>query len=130
MVVEHGSVYLEHPVADQGATRHMTVDDTTSTQAQVCFDVPKTVTPKIKILSPTLSAYSDKSILVVCRKRGITENQGTITGNRQSGENAGLPVSRGMVARDGFEPPTPAFSGPRSTPELPGQHELSIPDGF
>ena len=26
-----------------------------------------------------------------------------------------------MVARDGFEPPTPAFSGPRSTPELPGQ---------
>ncbi len=26
-----------------------------------------------------------------------------------------------MVARDGIEPPTPAFSGPRSTTELPGQ---------
>ena len=25
-----------------------------------------------------------------------------------------------MVARDGIEPPTPAFSGPRSTTELPG----------
>src|ERR1035438_7476556 len=25
-----------------------------------------------------------------------------------------------MVARDGIEPPTPAFSGLRSTPELPG----------
>jgi hypothetical protein len=25
-----------------------------------------------------------------------------------------------VVARDGFEPPTPAFSGLRSTPELPG----------
>jgi hypothetical protein len=24
------------------------------------------------------------------------------------------------VARDGIEPPTPAFSGPRSTTELPG----------
>jgi hypothetical protein len=28
-----------------------------------------------------------------------------------------------MVARDGIEPPTPAFSGPRSTTELPGQIE-------
>ena len=27
---------------------------------------------------------------------------------------------RWMVARDGIEPPTPAFSGPRSTTELPG----------
>ena len=26
-----------------------------------------------------------------------------------------------MVARDGIEPPTPAFSGLRSTPELPGR---------
>ena len=26
-----------------------------------------------------------------------------------------------VVARDGIEPPTPAFSGPRSTTELPGQ---------
>jgi hypothetical protein len=26
-----------------------------------------------------------------------------------------------MVARDGIEPPTPAFSGPRSTTELSGQ---------
>jgi hypothetical protein len=25
-----------------------------------------------------------------------------------------------MVAREGIEPPTPAFSGLRSTPELPG----------
>jgi hypothetical protein len=25
-----------------------------------------------------------------------------------------------VVARDGIEPPTPAFSGPRSTTELPG----------
>src|SRR5260370_24917075 len=25
-----------------------------------------------------------------------------------------------MVTRDGIEPPTPAFSGPRSTTELPG----------
>ena len=25
------------------------------------------------------------------------------------------PVPRGLVARDGIEPPTPAFSGPRST---------------
>jgi hypothetical protein len=25
-----------------------------------------------------------------------------------------------VVAREGFEPPTPAFSGPRSTPELSG----------
>ena len=29
-------------------------------------------------------------------------------------------VSNLMVARDGIEPPTPAFSGPRSTTELPG----------
>ena len=37
-----------------------------------------------------------------------------------------------MVARDGFEPPTPAFSGPRSTPELPGRQEISLakPCGF
>jgi hypothetical protein len=28
-----------------------------------------------------------------------------------------------MVARDGIEPPTPAFSGPRSTTELPGLSE-------
>ena len=28
--------------------------------------------------------------------------------------------SKRMVARDGIEPPTPAFSGPRSTTELPG----------
>src|SRR4051794_18954814 len=28
-----------------------------------------------------------------------------------------------MVARDGIEPPTPAFSGPRSTTELPGPSE-------
>ena len=27
---------------------------------------------------------------------------------------------RGVVARDGIEPPTPAFSGPRSTTELSG----------
>jgi hypothetical protein len=27
------------------------------------------------------------------------------------------------VARDGIEPPTPAFSGPRSTTELPGLSE-------
>lgn len=26
----------------------------------------------------------------------------------------------GVVARDGIEPPTPAFSGPRSTTELSG----------
>ena len=32
-----------------------------------------------------------------------------------------------MVARDGIEPPTPAFSGPRSTTELPGLSEaLSV----
>src|SRR5215469_1728438 len=30
-----------------------------------------------------------------------------------------------MVARDGIEPPTPAFSGPRSTTELPGLSEDS-----
>jgi hypothetical protein len=30
-----------------------------------------------------------------------------------------------MVARDGIEPPTPAFSGPRSTTELPGQRSHS-----
>jgi hypothetical protein len=28
-----------------------------------------------------------------------------------------------VVARDGIEPPTPAFSGPRSTTELPGLSE-------
>jgi hypothetical protein len=28
-----------------------------------------------------------------------------------------------MVARDGIEPPTPAFSGPRSTTELSGLGE-------
>ena len=32
-----------------------------------------------------------------------------------------------MVARDGIEPPTPAFSGLRSTPELPG-HILTYAD--
>src|ERR1039458_9228097 len=29
-------------------------------------------------------------------------------------------IAQRMVARDGIEPPTPAFSGPRSTTELPG----------
>jgi hypothetical protein len=29
-------------------------------------------------------------------------------------------VDLGVVARDGIEPPTPAFSGPRSTTELSG----------
>ena len=33
-----------------------------------------------------------------------------------------------MVARDGFEPPTPAFSGLRSTPELPGRQLTSLPN--
>jgi hypothetical protein len=32
-----------------------------------------------------------------------------------------LQIAETMVARDGIEPPTPAFSGPRSTTELPGQ---------
>ena len=35
-----------------------------------------------------------------------------------------------VVARDGIEPPTPAFSGPRSTTELPGlsaDFELQFP---
>src|SRR5580704_9488237 len=31
-----------------------------------------------------------------------------------------LELFKGMVARDGIEPPTPAFSGPRSTTELSG----------
>ena len=31
-----------------------------------------------------------------------------------------------MVARDGIEPPTPAFSGLRSTTELPDQEFQSI----
>ena len=33
-----------------------------------------------------------------------------------------------MVARDGIEPPTPAFSGPRSTTELPGLGMGFAPD--
>ena len=34
-----------------------------------------------------------------------------------------------VVARDGIEPPTPAFSGPRSTTELPGlSAELGVRD--
>jgi hypothetical protein len=33
-----------------------------------------------------------------------------------------------MVARDGIEPPTPAFSGPRSTTELSGQLSHSVLD--
>ena len=33
-------------------------------------------------------------------------------------------IRRIVVARDGIEPPTPAFSGPRSTTELPGQWRL------
>ena len=32
-----------------------------------------------------------------------------------------------MVARDGIEPPTPAFSGPRSTTELPGLRAHDTP---
>jgi hypothetical protein len=32
-------------------------------------------------------------------------------------------VDLGVVARDGIEPPTPAFSGPRSTTELSGLGE-------
>ena len=36
-------------------------------------------------------------------------------------------VKNGVVARDGIEPPTPAFSGPRSTTELSGlSRELHI----
>ena len=35
-------------------------------------------------------------------------------------EKVGAQVLWNMVARDGIEPPTPAFSGLRSTPELPG----------
>src|SRR5512142_1607475 len=36
----------------------------------------------------------------------------------------GLQIARRrLVARDGIEPPTPAFSGPRSTTELPGLSE-------
>ena len=33
---------------------------------------------------------------------------------------AGTAGNKNVVARDGIEPPTPAFSGPRSTTELPG----------
>ncbi len=38
----------------------------------------------------------------------------------QSGALEFSNLQNGMVARDGIEPPTPAFSGPRSTTELPG----------
>ena len=33
-----------------------------------------------------------------------------------------------VVARDGIEPPTPAFSGPRSTTELPGLRTDNLPE--
>ncbi len=35
-----------------------------------------------------------------------------------------------MVARDGIEPPTPAFSGPRSTTELSGLGENYFQGGM
>jgi hypothetical protein len=37
--------------------------------------------------------------------------------------NAAIGGIDSVVARDGIEPPTPAFSGPRSTTELPGLSE-------
>jgi hypothetical protein len=44
--------------------------------------------------------------------RGPLRGSGNVLGNLEDSER--------MVARDGIEPPTPAFSGPRSTTELPG----------
>jgi hypothetical protein len=40
----------------------------------------------------------------------------------QAGSERGwkFDLAEGVVARDGIEPPTPAFSGPRSTTELSG----------
>jgi hypothetical protein len=35
-----------------------------------------------------------------------------------------------MVARDGIEPPTPAFSGLRSTTELPGHVSIEPPQAY
>jgi hypothetical protein len=37
-------------------------------------------------------------------------------------DNAAVRIE--MVAREGIEPPTPAFSGPRSTTELPGRGDF------
>ena len=43
--------------------------------------------------------------------------------SRRDEQCQGFSIVEMMVARDGIEPPTPAFSGPRSTTELPGLSE-------
>jgi hypothetical protein len=53
---------------------------------------------------------------------GLSEGRGryhfaALKGTSAAGTSS---IKHGVVARDGIEPPTPAFSGPRSTTELPG----------
>ena len=79
--------------------------------------------------------------LARCCEVGVTGAQGTSgrqTKGRTSRERCSLIVRAtqtlklfdcrqvvwNVVARDGIEPPTPAFSGPRSTTELSGQTSL------
>ena len=49
-----------------------------------------------------------------------TDNGSLYAASGQIGLDANKISVMPMVARDGIEPPTPAFSGLRSTPELPG----------
>src|SRR6185503_8347759 len=73
------------------------------------WNQPKLLFEKPYIYAKRKIARSSERAFAIQSTYGLGRSCGTI-----------VRVARRVVARDGIEPPTPAFSGPRSTTELSG----------